>query len=254
MNNEKYIKKLIKNSQRMDGRAFDDYRKATVEKGVVKTAEGSARVKIGDTEVLAGVKLRVMEPYPDSPNEGSLMVDLEFVPFGNPKFESGPPKPNTIEMARVIDRGIRESKSINTEELCIKEGEAVWCVNIDIHVLDDDGNLFDAAGLAAIAALEDAKLLKYNLEKKEIIRESAGPLPLKDQPIPITIVKIGDALILDATREEYEALDARITITITKDNNICSLQKGGIGFFTRAELEKAADMAIAQSKKSRELL
>ena len=45
MNNEKYIKKLIKNSQRMDGRAFDDYRKATVEKGVVKTAEGSARVR-----------------------------------------------------------------------------------------------------------------------------------------------------------------------------------------------------------------
>jgi len=163
MSNINYIKKLITENKRLDGRAFDKFRDVIVEKGVVKTAEGSARVKIGDTEVLAGVKLRVMEPYPDSPNEGSMMVDLEFIPLANPKFETGPPREGAIEMSRVIDRGIRESKTIDTEKLCIKEKEAVWCVNIDIHAVNDDGNLLDAGALAALAALEEAKLLKYKL-------------------------------------------------------------------------------------------
>jgi len=254
MTNANFIKKLISEEKRIDGRALDKFRDVSVEKGIIKTAEGSARVKIGDTEVIAGVKLKVMTPYPDSPNEGSLMVDLELIPLANPEFESGPPREAAVEMSRVIDRGIRESKTIDTEKLCIEEGEAVWCVNIDIHTVNDAGNLLDAGALAALAALEDAKLLKYDLEGKKIIRESAGPLPVIHKPIAITIVKIGNQLILDPTLEEWKALDSRITITTMENGDICALQKGGDGFFTKEEVEKAADMALESGKALRERL
>jgi len=254
MTNANFIKKLISEEKRIDGRALDKFRDVSVEKGIIKTAEGSARVKIGDTEVIAGVKLKVMAPYPDSPNEGSLMVDLELIPLANPEFESGPPREAAVEMSRVIDRGIRESKTIDTEKLCIEEGEAVWCVNIDIHTVNDAGNLLDAGALAALAALEDAKLLKYDLEGKKIIRESAGPLPVIHKPIAITIVKIGNQLILDPTLEEWKALDSRITITTMENGDICALQKGGDGFFTKEEVEKAADMALESGKALRERL
>jgi len=254
MTNANFIKKLISEEKRIDGRALDKFRDVSVEKGIIKTAEGSARVKIGDTEVIAGVKLKVMTPYPDSPNEGSLMVDLELIPLANPEFESGPPREAAVEMSRVIDRGIRESKTIDTEKLCIEEGEAVWCVNIDIHTVNDAGNLLDAGALAALAALEDAKLLKYDLEGKKIIRESAGSLPVVHKPIAITIVKIGNQLILDPTLEEWKALDSRITITTMENGDICALQKGGDGFFTKEEVEKAADMALESGKALRERL
>ncbi len=35
-------------------------------------AEGSARVKMGKTEVIVGVKMQLGEPYPDSPDKGTL--------------------------------------------------------------------------------------------------------------------------------------------------------------------------------------
>lgn len=245
---------MISEGKRLDSRGLVDFREVTIEKGVVKTAEGSARVKIGDTEVLAGVKLKVMEPYPDTPNEGGLMVGLEFVPFANPKFETGPPNATAVEMSRVIDRGIRESKTIDTEKLCIKAGEAVWSVSVDIHVMNDDGNLLDAGALAALAALEDANLLKYDLEAKKLIREEAGVLPVVHKPIAVTIVKIGDSLLLDPTLEEWNALEARVTITTMENGDICALQKGGDGYFTKEELEKAADLSLEAGKALREKL
>lgn len=254
MTNDNYIKKMISESRRIDGRKFDEFREIVVEKGVINTAEGSARVRIGNTEVLAGVKLKVTEPYPDTPNEGSLIVDMEFVPFSNPEFEAGPPGEKAVEMARVIDRGIRESKTIDVEKLCIKEKEAVWCIHIDIHTINDDGNLLDAGALAALAALEDSVLLKYDVEEKKIIREKSGPIPIRHRPVAVTIAKIGNELIVDPTLEEWDALDARLTITTMEDGRICALQKGGDGFFTREEVEKAVDMAIKISEKLRDKL
>ena len=107
-----HIKNLILKDVRSDNRKPLDYRQITVEYDVSKSAEGSARVKIGDTEVLAGVKMAVGTPFPDTPEEGVLMVGAELTPLASPRFETGPPSIEAIELSRVTDRGIRESKSI----------------------------------------------------------------------------------------------------------------------------------------------
>src|SRR5437867_7330908 len=132
-----YVRKLVEENLRIDERKYDEIRKIKVEKGLIKTAEGSARVVWGDTIVLVGVKMSVGEPFPDTPDEGVLIVNSELVPVASPTFEPGPPSEQSIELARVIDRGIRESKAIDLEKLMVEKGK-VWNVNIDVHVLDHD--------------------------------------------------------------------------------------------------------------------
>lgn len=250
---ENYIRKLVEEGLRVDDRKFDELRKIKLEIGIIDTAEGSARVMIGDTLVLVGVKMSIGEPYPDTPNEGMLIVNAELVPVASPTFESGPPSAAAIELARVVDRGIRESKAIDMEKLCLEEGKKVWAVNIDIHVIDHDGNLIDASALGAIAALMHTRIPKYQKERV-IFGEYQGKLPMNDKPIAITTFKISDKLLIDSNLEEENALDARITITTNDKEEICAIQKGGEGYFTTAELERAADLSIHKGKELRKLL
>jgi exosome complex component RRP42 len=253
ISNKNYINRLIANDQRPDARKFDEFRKIEIETGVIKTAEGSARVKMGKTELLAGVKMSIAEPYPDIPNEGVLSVNAELSPISSSDFEPGPPTPEGIEMARVIDRGIRESKCMEVEKLCIEPGEKVWRVNVDIHVLNHDGNLIDAGGLAAIAALMTTNIPKIE-DDRVLYGEVDKPLEIKDVPIPITTTKIAGKLILDPSVEEEKAAEARITLTSTREGNLCSIQKGGNGYLTKEEIEKAADLSILKGKELRQLL
>ena len=250
---ESYVRKLVEEEMRVDERKFDEFRPIKIEKNIIKTAEGSARVMIGNTHILVGVKMSVGEPFPDTPNEGVLMVNAELVPVASPTFESGPPNENAIELARVVDRGIRESHCIDLESLCIEEGKKVWIVNVDIHVLDHDGNLIDASAIGAIAALLVTKVPKYENEKIKL-SEYERDLPVRDIPVAITTVKIGDKLLIDPTVEEEEALDARMTLATNEEGKICAGQKGGDGYLTTAELEKAADLSILKGKEIRNLI
>ena len=204
MTQKETIIDYLKQGIRFDGRKLDEYRDIKIEVDVTKTAEGSAKIWIGDTELLAGIKLAVGKPYSDSPENGTLMVDAELTPLSSPKFESGPPSINAIELARVTDRAIRESESIDTKKLCIEKGEKVWMVSVDLIPLNASGNLFDAAALAGILALKKTKMPKYDGEKVDYKEKTNKGLPLNELPISVTVWKIGDYLLLDPIPEEEE--------------------------------------------------
>jgi exosome complex component RRP42 len=234
------IRKFLEQEKRFDSRKTEEFRELIIEKDVSKKAEGSVRVKLGKTEVIVGVKMDVGVPYPDSPDKGNLMVTAEFLPLSSARIELGPPKFDSIEVGRIIDRGIRESKMIELEKLCIKEGEKVWTVFIDIYTINDDGNILDAAGIGAVAALKLAKMPKYDEEKGKILYgEYQGKLPIKKiHPFTITVHKIGKHLILDPTREEEDVSETKISIG-SSDGVIHSLQKGNSGYFSLEEIEKS---------------
>jgi exosome complex component RRP42 len=250
---ENYVRKLIDEGMRIDERKFDEFRKIKIETSVIKKAEGSARILLGNTHVLVGVKLSVGTPFPDSPNEGVLIVNAELVPVASPTFDPGPPDENAIELARVVDRGIRESKCIDLEKLCIEEGKKVWMINIDIHVLDHDGNLIDASALGAIAALLNSNIPRYE-DEKIMYGVYEGKIPVNDAPIAITVTKVSTKLLIDPNLEEENALDARITISTNEKGEICAIQKGGIGFFTTDEIKEATNLSIAKGKELRKLV
>ncbi len=238
------IKKYLSEGKRFDGRKPEEFRNIEVEIGVSKNAEGSARVKIGKTEVLAGVKMNIGEPYPDSPDKGNMMVTAELLPLSSSRFESGPPKFPAIELARVIDRGIRESKFIQLDKLCIKKGEKVWTVFIDIYTINDDGNLLDAAGIAAIIALKNSKIPKYDAKEGKVLfgELTKDNLPLeKELPIALTFHKIGENFVVDPTREEEDVTETRITIG-SSNGIISSMQKGGCESLSVEEMGNALNM------------
>jgi exosome complex component RRP42 len=249
-----HIINYLKNNLRYDGRKNLDYREVTVEKGVIKTAEGSAHVKMGDTEVIAGVKFEVGKPYPDIPEEGTIMVNAELLPMSNPEFESGPPGIQAIELARVVDRGIREAKAIDTKKLCIKAGEQVWTIVIDLIPLNDTGNLFDAAALAALAALKDAKFPELEGEKINYKKLTTKKLPLVTEPVSVTVLKIGSYFIVDPLIQEEEVLDARLTVATLDDGTICALQKGGSMPLSTEDIDKMIELATEKAKELRKHL
>ena len=249
-----YILSLLEQGERIDGRDFYEYRPIEIEKGVISKSEGSAKVKIGNTQVLVGIKLSIGEPYPDSPNEGVLTTNAELVPLASPTFEPGPPDENAIELARVVDRGIRESECIDLEKLCIEEGEKVWVVFIDIHVLDYDGNLFDASSLGAIAALLDARFPKVEDDNIIYSEKTSKKLPIIDKPIETTFAKLGNSIILDPCLDEESVMDARLTVATTENGEYCALQKGGIGTFTPDEILEIIDVSLEKGKELRKFL
>lgn len=242
-----YIADLAKQGKRVDARALDQYREISVERGPIKRAQGSARAKLGNTQVLVGVKLAKAEPYPDTPNTGVLMVNAELLPLASPTFEPGPPDENAIELARVVDRGIRESGAIDLEKLVISPGEEVWAVFVDIHVLDHDGNLIDASALAAIAALWDVRT--EGVEGWELPR-----FPILKKPIAVTLAKIGDKLMVDPCLEEEAVMDARITLTTVEEGSLCAIQKGGPGCLSYEDVKRAYELALAKAPELRRCL
>ncbi len=250
------VEDLAKQGMRVDGRGLLDRRPFTIKTGVIKSAEGSAWVTLGNTVVLVGVKMKPSEPYPDTPNEGVLVTTAEMAPIASPTFESGPPSPESIELARVVDRVIRESKMIDVTKLAVPDSEGlVWMINLDFYTLDMDGNLFDAAALGAVAALKTAKIPGYDPETGKVLYdERKDPLPVVDTPVSCTFAKLGDKIALDPTEMEEDVMSARLTIGITSKGEICAMQKGGRGYFTMDELKWMAEEAVKQAEKTRKEL
>jgi len=251
----KHVINLFDSGVRLDGRKLTEYRKPiTIERGVSKTAEGSARVKIGETEVIVGVKMEVGTPYPDVPDSGTIIVGAELLPLSNPEFELGPPGIQAIELARVVDRGIRESKTLDFKKLCITKGEKVWLLLIDICSINDTGNLLDASALAVLAALMDTKYPKYENEKVDYSQKTNKKLELQKKPIAITVLKIDSSYIIDPDTEEEKIADGRITVTSEEDGTLCAFQKGGDCPLTSDDISKMIDIGLEKAKELRGLL
>ncbi len=252
---KEYIRKLINKDIRFDGRKLQEYRKPiSIEYGVSETAEGSAMVTIGRTKVIAGVKMELNTPYPDTPNQGTLMVNSELLPLSNPEFEPGPPSIQAIEISRVIDRGIRESQSVDVQKLCITPKEKVWGVLIDICPINDEGNLFDAGALAAMAALKDAKFPELEDDTVNYKKKTDKGLPLEHIPLSCTVIKIGNKYIVDPLTEEEKAYDARLTVVTLENNKICALQKGGDEPLSDKDTEEMVKIAIEKTNELRKYL
>ncbi|MCS7116463.1 MAG: exosome complex protein Rrp42 [Nitrososphaerota archaeon] len=246
----------ISKGKRLDGRGLLDYRPIVIETGIIEKAEGSAKVSIGNTQVIAGVKVEVSEPFPDTPNEGLLVVNAEVLPLASPYTEPGPPDEDAIELARVVDRGIRASGMIDLSKLVLVEGEKVIAIYVDVSMLDLDGNLFDATSYAVVSSLLTARIPKFKVsnEGKVVKLDEYVPLPIRTLPISVTMARIGDALIVDPTHEEELVMDARITLTIDSEGNLCAGQKGCSGVLSFEQIKLACETAIVKSKEIREII
>lgn len=243
----KQVKHLIDQGKRIDGRNFHSFRQIRIKTRVIENADGSAYVELGNTVVVAGVKFEIGTPFPDTPDEGILIVEGEVLPLASIEAEPGPPTEDEIELSRVVDRGIRESKMLNLKELAIKPGEKVLKVFVDFNVINDAGNVIDASNLATVSALLTAKC--PNLEELKVSNSTTikdvtrVPLPIYDVPVSITFANLFGKLVVDPTTEEEAVMLSRLTITLTKDDRICAIQKGEKGTLSFDQILEALEIA-----------
>jgi len=243
----------LSKGKRLDGRNLDDLRPMEIEMGLIKKANGSARVRLGNSEVVAGVKVETGEPFEGLENKGALILSAEVLPTASPHIEPGPPDEETVELARVVDRGIRESEMLDLNKLVLVTGEIVYVIFVDCSVINADGNLFDATSYAAVASLMNSKLPVFEIRDGKVVDTGEKQnSPITTLPVSITAVRIGDSILLDPTAEEEACMDARITITTNSDNNFAAVQKGSTGTFTLEQLKQIAASAKTKGEEVRD--
>jgi len=245
---------LAREGKRLDGRKLDEMREIIVETDFAKNAEGSTMVTLGKTKVIAGLKMEVGTPYPDSQDEGAISVGAETLPLAHSDYESGRPSSEEVELARVVDRGLRESKAIDFKGLCIEEGEAVWVGYLDFYALNGDGNLFDAGSIATLVTFSNAKVPKLDKDNKIVKKEYSGKIKLKRLPLLTTYVKIGGKILLDPTYIEEKAAEARYSVSTSDDGFMTAMQKGVGGSFTLEEINYMNDTAFKVADETRKKL
>ena len=244
---------LLAQGKRIDDRALDQIRPLKIETGLIQKANGSARVTLGNTQVIAGVKIATGTPFPDTPDKGLLVVNAEILPMASPYAEAGPPSEDAIELARVVDRGVRESEMVDLTKLCLIPAKSVVTVFVDCNVMNVDGNLFDATSYAVVAALRTSKMKKYVVkDEKAESTEEWIPVPVERTPVSVTLARIGDRMVVDPNTEEEASMDMRITITTDDDGHICASQKGEASTITPAQVLEAADISIRVGKQIRD--
>jgi exosome complex component RRP42 len=246
---KEYMLKELKNGKRVDGRSFYEMREIEVRPGSYTKSCGEAWLSLGGTKVLVGISADIGEPFPDTPEKGVMVSNVELLPLASPSFEPGPPDENSIELARIVDRALRSSKYVDLDKLVIVPGKLVYLLFLDMYVLDHKGNLADALTLATVIALAKSKIPKVSLSSDgtpAVMNEQIS-VPVSDPVMNFTFVKIGDYILLDPNLDEEIASDAMITMAIDGQGRICSIQLRK-GFFRDVEIKKMYEIAREKRK------
>ncbi|MGN6559639.1 MAG: exosome complex protein Rrp42, partial [Candidatus Nitrosocosmicus sp.] len=195
------------------------------------------------------------EPFEGLENKGALIMSAEVLPTASSHVEPGPPDEEAIELSRVVDRGVRESKMLDLDKLSLIPGKIVYTIFVDCSIINSDGNLLDATSYAVVAALLTCKLPVFIVQDDKVVDTGEiMPPPLTTIPISVTAVRIGDSVLLDPTMEEEACMDARLTITTQSDGDFVALQKGYTGPFTETQILQSAEIARIKGEEIRSKL
>ncbi|KAF8645994.1 hypothetical protein AX16_007420 [Volvariella volvacea WC 439] len=152
--------------QRKDGRALEEFRNVALETGVAPLANGSARVNIGrhpregggGTEVLAATKLEVEDVESDeSVDGGRIVCAVTCSPAAYPHLSTAALEDLQQDFTTLVHQTLSHP-SLHPANLSIIPKKKSWLLILDLVVLSDSGNVYDALFMAARAALWDTKV------------------------------------------------------------------------------------------------
>ncbi|CAL1699968.1 unnamed protein product [Somion occarium] len=226
----------------------------------ISTADGSALVRLGDTTIVCGVKAEIAEPELDRPNEGFLVPNIDLPALCSPKFKPGPPTEEAQVLSDRLNDVLLASGIISRISLCIEPGKSVWVLYIDAICLNYDGNAFDAALLAMVAALRNTRLPKaaYNEETGRTTCSRRSLLPLQVNKLPISSsfgVFDSTHVLADPTTFEEPLLDTTFSVIMNEDGKLVSVLQLGLGLVGQpGTLDRCIAAAKAHSSDIRNLV
>jgi len=229
-----YIISGIQDDCRTDGRSIEDYRMINVQTAVVSNTNGSAQVKLSGTNVIVGIKAIVSEVLASTPYEGRIEFFVDCSANASPVFEGRGGDDLALELSKSLERTFCQG-SLDLSSLCIIPGKSCWTLYIDALILECGGNLFDALSIGIKSALSDTRIPNLTVigEGEEQDFEvsddpyDSTPIDISNVPLLITLNKIGNRFVVDATPEEEVCSDAHLLISINERGNCCSVQKRG---------------------------
>ncbi|XP_036985775.1 exosome complex component RRP45 [Artibeus jamaicensis] len=227
----RFLLRAIEEKKRLDGRQTYDYRSIKISFG---TDYGCCIVELGKTRVLGQVSCELVSPKLNRATEGILFFNLELSQMAAPAFEPGRQSDLLVKLNRLLERCLRNSKCIDTESLCVVAGEKVWQIRVDLHLLNHDGNIIDAASIAAIVALCHFRRPDVSVQGDEVTLytpEERDPVPLSVHHMPICVsfafFQQGTFLLVDPSEREERVMDGLLVIAMNKHREICTLQSSG---------------------------
>ncbi|GLT88206.1 hypothetical protein SLE2022_062410 [Rubroshorea leprosula] len=182
----RFFERHLAESIRPDARPLGKARDTTIALGAVASANGSALAKIGSTTMLAAVKMEVMTPSMESPDEGCIAIEFHMPPICSPLVRPGRPAEVAPVISKQLSDTILSSGLINLKELSLVSGKAAWMAYLDIYCLDADGALFDAALLSAVAAFSHVEIPVVSLNddgKIVLVSEEHGRGMSEGEPV-----------------------------------------------------------------------
>ncbi|XP_035955087.2 exosome complex component RRP45 [Halichoerus grypus] len=227
----RFLLRAIEEKKRLDGRQTYDYRNLKISFG---TDYGCCIVELGKTRVLGQVSCELVSPKLNRATEGILFFNLELSQMAAPAFEPGRQSDLLVKLNRLLERCLRNSKCIDTESLCVVAGEKVWQIRVDLHLLNHDGNIIDAASIAAIVALCHFRRPDVSVQGDEVTLytpEERDPVPLSIHHMPICVsfafFQQGTYLLVDPNEREERVMDGLLVIAMNKHREICTIQSSG---------------------------
>ncbi|XP_050079878.1 exosome complex component RRP43-like [Anopheles maculipalpis] len=253
----KYYKDYLENNIRPDGRELEDIRPLAISFGVIKSADGSAIVKIGNTTVVCGIKAELAAPKALEPLKGFLVPNVDFSPVCSPSYRPGPPPDEAQVYSRSLADAISNAHCIDLQDLCISPGKLVWVLFCDLVCLDHDGCVFDAAIVALVAALHTVKLpaIQYNDDTGETGTDTSrlSPLPVHGVPVTTSFVMVNDRLLTDPTAEEEKLASTTFTVTVS-DGKMSFFNQSGGDPFDSVTVKKCTESAMKRERSVKRII
>ncbi|KAH6772395.1 3'-5'-exoribonuclease family protein [Perilla frutescens var. frutescens] len=229
---QNFIKGGISQDLRTDGRKRLTYRPIFVETGIIPQASGSARVKLGVTDVIASVKAELGRPNPSYPDKGKVSIYVDCSPTAEPTFEGRGGEEFSTELSSALQKCLLGGKSgagagIDLSSLCIVGGKVCWDLYVDGLVVSSDGNVLDALGAAIKAALSNTAIPKVQVSANASSDEQPEVDVSDEEFLQFDTSGVGRHYIADATTAEESQMSSAVSLSINRQGQICGLTKRG---------------------------
>jgi ribonuclease PH len=196
-------------------RAPDELRAVSLERGVVKYAEGSCMVKFGDTQVLVTATLEERLP-PWLKGQGRGWVTAEYGMLPRATLErtrreaaAGKQGGRTVEIQRLIGRSLRAA--VDLEALGERQ------ITVDCDVIQADGGTRTASITGAFVALA---LALEKLRERDVVRT----IPISDYVSATSVGIVDGEPLLDLAYDDDSRADVDMNIVKTGDGRFIEVQ------------------------------
>lgn len=215
---------LFQDDLRNDGRTRRDFRPIDLETNVIASACGSARLCLGNSDIIVGIKPEIDSPRPDEPEEGKLEFSVDCSANSMLDFEGRGGEELASEIANCLRESYASSQAFDLKSLCILPKHQCWKLYVDILILQCSGNLYDAISLAVKCAMYDLKIPRVS---SAILDGGNVDLMLSDDPsdcdrlnvdsVPVlmTLARIGDACVVDPSIDEEICSTASLVVAVS---------------------------------------